>query len=225
MVKRPQNDSNAASKYEDDEDGLPREIVGAWVREKHARLQRYIDISRSVRKKWVKGGSSGCTFIDLYCGPGRARIRDTPDVLPGSPLAAWSESVKGGSPFTEIHIADMAPNLVSAATNRLKAIGAPAQFECGPAIETVDKIIAKLNPHGLHLALLDPFNLNDLPFEIIRKLAALKHVDILIHLSSQDLNRNLDSYIKVSNSPLDVFAPGWRKKVDLNRKLPRQEDS
>ena len=62
-----------------------------------------------------------------------------------------------------------------------------------------------------------PYNLEDLPFDIIRKLAKLNRMDILIHVSIQDLQRNLQRYIESENSPIDSFAPGWRKQVDVSR--------
>jgi len=49
-------------RYEiDPEDGLRRAIVGDWAPEKHLRLQKYVDITRAVRRKF--GGNA--TYIDL----------------------------------------------------------------------------------------------------------------------------------------------------------------
>ena len=52
-----------------DDDGLPLDEVGAWAKEKHERLRRYVDISRGARRKFARGGT---TYVDLYCGTGRA---------------------------------------------------------------------------------------------------------------------------------------------------------
>lgn len=200
--------------YELDEDGCVRAIVGEWAREKYLRLQRYIDISRHVRKRFA---ANEPTYIELFSGPGRVRTRETKEVVHGSPLVAWLESVRGGVPFSGIHIADEHPTLVEAAEFRLKRAGAPVHTEQGAAAETVDRILRKLNPRGLHLAFLDPYNLGDLAFDVIRKLAAIEHMDILLHVSAQDLNRNLQKYILNPPSPLDAFAPGWRDTVDVKR--------
>ncbi len=62
--------------YELDEDGYLREIVGPWVQDKHVRLARYVGISRWVRAKFIGKGNAGATFIDLYSGPGRVRVRN-----------------------------------------------------------------------------------------------------------------------------------------------------
>ena len=56
-----------------------------------------------------------------------------------------------------------------------------------------------------------------LPYEVIQKLATLKRMDILIHVSAQDINRNLRRHIKNPPSPLDVFALGWRDHADTGR--------
>jgi three-Cys-motif partner protein len=74
--------------------------------------------------------------------------------------------------------------------------------------------VKDLNPSGLHFAFLDPYKLDSLPFSIIRKLAELKSMDTLIHVSIQDFQRNLQRYMKQEGGPLDRFAPGWRKFVN-----------
>jgi three-Cys-motif partner protein len=205
--------------YEIDEsDGLPRQIVGEWVLHKHALLRRYVDISGvGVRKKWLANGKAGATFTDLLAGPGRVRTRETHQVLDGSAVVAWRQSVESKAPFTEMFVADARPALCDAAAKRLRAIGAPVHAETGPASATVDRVLPLLDPLALHFAFLDPFNLAALPFDVIRKLATLKRMDILIHVSAQDINRNLRRYVKNQSSPLDVFAPGWRDHVDTGR--------
>jgi hypothetical protein len=44
---------------------LPLDEVGEWTLEKHARLRRYIEISRKVREKLLRPRKAGATFIDL----------------------------------------------------------------------------------------------------------------------------------------------------------------
>lgn len=210
-------DPSRTSKYEPDEDGYLREIVGPWVQDKHVRLAKYVGISRSVRSKFIGTQKAGATFIDLYSGPGRMRIREEAHAIDGSPLVAWRESVGGGAPFTQIHVADADKQLSAAVEARLRRMDAPVYLETGPAMETVDRVVSKLDPYALHFAFLDPYNLADLPFLIIRKLAGLRRMDILIHVSIQDLQRNLERYVGTTNSPLDSFAPGWREYVDTSR--------
>ncbi len=200
----------------EDEDGLPLDEVGPWVKEKHERLRRYVDISRAARRKFVQG-SGGATYVDLYCGTGRAIIRGTNEKIDGSPLVAFKCARDGGAPFTEIHIADASEESCRAAEARLLRAGASPMVEIGAAEATVGRIVRKLNPYGLHFAFLDPYNLEDLPFSVIETLSKLKRVDMLIHVSAQDLQRNLHSYTRPGDTRLQRFAPGWRNSVDLKQ--------
>lgn len=214
MTKRRLRGPN---KYEPDEDGMLREIVGPWVREKHARLKRYIAISRGPRQKFIGPENAGATFIDLYSGPGRARIEGEETVIDGSPLVAWRESIESRAPFTAMHVADADVTLAEAARARLERAAAPVSSETGPAIDTVDRVLEKVNRKGLHFAFLDPYNIGALPFPVIQKLAAIERMDILVHVSVQDLQRNLRKYIAQKRSPLDDFAPNWRQHVGDTR--------
>jgi three-Cys-motif partner protein len=44
----------------------------------------------------------------------------------------------------------------------------------------------------------------------------VKRMDMIIHVSLQDLQRNLDKHSRVGGT-LDIFAPGWREAVDVNQ--------
>ena len=44
------------------------------------------------------------------------------------------------------------------------------------------------------------------------------HAGAAIHISVQDLQRNLRTYSEDPSSPLDAFAPGWQDRVDLKRR-------
>src|SRR5579863_8232975 len=89
----------------------------------------------------------------------------------------------------------------------------------GAAEETAIQVSKRLNRYGLHFIFLDPYNLQDLPFSVIEAFSELKHIDMLIHVSVHDLQRNLDAYARADDSPLDRFAPGWRHAVDLKQGL------
>lgn len=199
-----------------DEDGLPLDDVGIWTKEKHERLRKYVDISRGVRRKWVEG-TGGATYVDLYCGAGRAVVRETGERIDGSPLVAFRTAKDGKVPFSKIYIADESEENVRIAQQRLLTAGASVVMEVGLAKDTAARIASRLSRHSLHLIFLDPFSLEDLPFSVIQTFAAFKYVDMLIHVSAQDLQRNLDRYSASAYSPLDSFAPGWRDSVDLNQ--------
>ncbi len=204
-------------KLVDGDDGLPAEDVGAWAKEKHDYLCRYIDISRGARAKYLGPGKAGATYIDLFCGPGRSKIRDTGEWIDGGVVAAWKKSREGKTPFSQVFIGDLDIERRQAAAARLRALGAPVVEVDGAAVQAVTQVIAKLNPYGLNFAFLDPFDLAALDFGIIVALSKLKRIDMLVHVSQMDLQRNVVSYATASTSPFDTFAPGWREKVSIDR--------
>jgi len=130
----------------------------------------------------------------------------------------WRQALECSAPFTQVFVADAHAALADAAVRRLREADAPAEVECGDAAATIDRILPKLNKYALHFAYLDPYSLAALPFNVVEKLSKLERMDILIHVSVQDLNRNLRKYVTKDASPLDTFAPGWREYVgDLQR--------
>lgn len=197
----------------DGDDGLPAEEVGEWAKEKHDYLCRYIDISRGTRAKYLGNGKAGATYIDLFCGPGRCRVRDTGEWIDGGVVAAWKKSRDGGAPFSQVYIGDLDTPRREAAASRLRQLGAPVVEIDGNAVQSAQQVVAKLNRYGLHFAFLDPFDLAALNFDIIVTLSQLTRIDMLVHISQMDLQRNAVSYATTEESPFDTFAPGWREKV------------
>lgn len=204
------------------DDGLIAEIVGLWAKDKHEHLCRYIDISRAARKRFVHsyrsktplGTTAGAAYIDLFCGSGRALIRGTHEWIDGGAVAAWKMSVKGLAPFSEIFISDTDEEKLKACESRLQALGTTVRAFVLPAVEAAQVAAQQLNPYGLHFAFIDPFGLEGLDFRIIDSLSALKRIDLLIHLSAMDLQRNLKFNLDGEQSAFDKFAPGWRDMVD-----------
>lgn len=192
--------------------GLPVLDTGEWSREKHALLRKYIDASREARRKW----KSRC-FIDLYCGPGRVRVRGSNVETDGGAVLAWRESVRMNTAFSQIVIGDISPDSLNACEKRLNALHAPFISLQGPAEQTVDDVLRKVPERGLHLAYLDPFNLGDLPFSVIEKLAGFKNIDIVVHFSVMDLQREIELDFDRDASRFEVFAPGWRNLIDVRQ--------
>jgi three-Cys-motif partner protein len=205
-----------------DEDGMPRSIVGEWALEKHERLQKYVDITRATRRKYTiptpaRRYLGGAAYIDLFCGPGRSRIRDTTRTIDGSPVVAVKSALLGSVPYSEVYVADTNKQFCDAALERIAAIGARATGYVASAELAAKEIVAKLNRDGLHFAFLDPYNLEGLTYATVERLSELRHVDLLLHLSVSDLQRNLDKYSSSARSPLDGVAPEWRSSVDLKQ--------
>jgi three-Cys-motif partner protein len=201
----------------DPADGLIE--VGEWAPKKHARVQQYIEIASATRAKYVPPPSwrAGASYIELFSGSGRSLIRGTNRIIDGSPVVAYNAAEASGVPFTKIHLNDFDAAKSAAVEKRIRTLGGSPVCYNETADVAVDRIVAAVNPKGLHFAFLDPYNLEGLSFNIIRKLSKLK-VDLLIHVSVHDLQRNLDDYSRPGDV-LDTFAPGWRDQVDPNQSI------
>lgn len=88
-------------------DGLVVQCVGAWAKEKHDYVRRYIAATHAARRKYLvsKGRrpAGGAGYIELFAGPGGARIRSSDEIIDGSPLVAAKHS---DAPFTKLIYAD-----------------------------------------------------------------------------------------------------------------------
>jgi three-Cys-motif partner protein len=195
--------------YFQDKSGLWVEKVGPWAKEKQKIIGDYVQIASATRRKYKH-----CSFIDVFCGPGRSQIRDTGELIDGSPLAAFRQG-HSGHPFSSIHISDADRDLLSSAEMRLRDIGAPVVPTKGPASVALPKIVNQLSVSGLHLALLDPHNLGALSFDLFECLARLQRIDVIVHVSLSDLQRNVDRYTSKAHEQFDNFAPGWRDHVSI----------
>ena len=47
----------------------------------------------------------------------------------------------------------------------------------------------------------------------------VRRMDMIIHVSLSDLQRNLDDYSRIGDPTLDNFAPDWRDAVDINQAM------
>src|SRR4051794_2045229 len=201
----------------DPSDGMVADAVGPWASEKHERLKKYIDAYRSARALFLPPkGAGGAGYIDLFSGPGRSRIEGTAEFIDGSPLVAYKAAQQSRTRFSEIHLNDLDARNAFAVGQRIKALGGAARVYNGSANVVVDEIVGALNPAGLHFAFLDPYNLENLPFSIILKLASLPRMDMLIHVSVFDLQRNLRRYV-TDGRVLDSFMPGWHDVANVNQ--------
>lgn len=194
---------------------LPANEVGVWAKEKHSYLNRYIDISRAARKKFIGSGNAGAAYFDLFCATGRARVRETGEWIDGSAIAAWKSGVADGAPFSDVYISDIDEASLNACAERLRNLGAPVTAIHGDAVQAAEQMVSAVNGFGLYLAFIDPYNLESLDFHVIEAMARLRRVDLIIHLSAMDLQRNLGTNLAAEQSAFDKFAPGWREAVDM----------
>jgi three-Cys-motif partner protein len=188
-----------------------------WASEKHERLKKYIDAYRNARAQFLPPrGSGGAAYIELFSGPGRSQLEDTGEFIDGSPLVAFKAARQSRTGFSDLHFNDIDQENIEALAKRISNLGGAANYYSESAGVAIDRIAYALNPAGLHFAFLDPYNLENLPFSIIQRLAKFPRMDMLIHVSIFDLQRNLRRYLD-DGRVLDAFMPGWRGTVDINR--------
>jgi len=204
------------SELVDGDDGLPADQVGAWVADKHRILKAYLDYQAHARVNFLGPRRGGAAYIDVFCGPGRSRIRNTNTFVDGSPVVAWKASVDQQAPFTKLYIADKDTVRRDVCAERLRRLNAPVVVVDGEALEAARSIaewVDQSGLHGLHFAFVDPYSLGALRLELLKTLSQIQRIDLLVHLSAMDLFRNLDVELAGERAEFDAFAPGWRDNV------------
>ncbi len=196
-------------------DGHPVQCVGAWALDKHHYVGRYIGATRAARKKFLPpAGSGGAAYIDLFAGPGRARINDTGQVVDGSPLLALAHTE---APFTQLVLCDLDADNVAALQARTSGGATEVSVFRGDANRDISKITAAIPRYGLNVALVDPFRPSDLKWSTIAELAKFERMDLIVNFGTGFIRRNLfeetkPEYGKVIDAMLPPGFP-WRDRV------------
>lgn len=186
------------------ERGPKDEGVGSWVPEqKHRLLFEYLHATRYAWKRWPIR-----VFIDPFAGPGRVQVKGETFTRDGSAVCAW-RALADSAPFTNVFVGDLSSERAMACKARLESLGANVTSVVGQAIETVPKMVQAVPQGALCMALIDPYNLELLSFDLFRELAKLK-VDLAVNFSTMDLQRNAELEFDPDRARFDAAAPGWR---------------
>lgn len=205
------------------DDGLPVQCVGEWSRDKHDYLRRFLSASRAARMKFLPPrGPGGAAFIDLFAGPGRARVRETGDLIDGSPLIALRQEVG----FTDVVLCELDSENSEALAERCSVFRSRVTVVRGDCNERLDAIAAGICEFGLNVALIDPFKLEPLSFETIARLARFKRMDLLIFFPWSEIKRNLFQNPQKYGPWVDRFlgTDGWQSRVRMSADVPRLID-
>jgi hypothetical protein len=108
-----------SERYSIGDDGLLVENVGPWVKDKHGYVSRFAHASGAARRKYRNSA-----FIELFSGPGRARIRNNGEYVDGSAITAFKAGLGSCKAFSSIEVSDLRDDLVDAARQRLLRLGA-----------------------------------------------------------------------------------------------------
>lgn len=170
------------------DDGLPVQCVGLWSREKHDILQRYLSASGGVRRGYLPPAPGSAAFVDLFAGPGRARVRKTGELEDGSPLIALKQPVG----FTRLVLCELDVENLAALRHRVAGAQVPVSIIEGDCNERVADVAAAIPEWGLNVALVDPYRLDALRFETIASLARFKRMDLVVFFPVGEIKRNLE---------------------------------
>jgi three-Cys-motif partner protein len=192
------------------DDGFLMRPTGPWAVEKLDYLHRLISVfEKSMRKLW-----SFRNYIDLLAGPGKNYVRQTKQVLLGSPLIALLTEF----PFTGYYFIDNDPRNTQALQERCKAspLVNNVNIMTGDCNVLVDQVVKelKLNENrSLNLAFLDPEGL-ELCWKTVAKLASVWKMDLVINYPQGGLNRMMANvYQSPRETQVDLFfgTQEWRR--------------
>jgi three-Cys-motif partner protein len=198
------------------DDGLATPEVGLWAEYKYRLVWNYAKMfAASMKVKW-----DSRVYIDLYAGAGRSRIENTKTIVPASPLLAMNILSK----FDKYIFCENDKERMQALKARVKRDypDSDVSFIETDVNKKVEEVISNIPKHYkefkvLTFCFVDPFNLKNLKFQTIRKLAE-KYIDFLILIpSGMDANRNISHYIDESNTAVEDFtgASQWRDEWRL----------
>jgi len=198
------------------EDGLPVQCVGAWSKDKHAYLDKYLGASCAARRMYFKRGNA--VFIDLFSGPGKCIIRDTEDEVDGGCLKAVNRK---DCPFNEYHFVDIREQNIESLKKRV-GVREGRHFYVGDANEKVSIIMDVLlkYPYRYHVFYIDPFGPRAISFATIESISRLKHADLLIHFPIGAIKRNLLQWTKKREEGIDTILDRflgthvWRERIE-----------
>jgi three-Cys-motif partner protein len=195
-----------------EDDGLPCSDVGAWAEDKYTLVALYDSLfSTGMKNKW-----STRVYIELYAGPGFARVKGTNRMMIGSPLLALAVPDR----FDKYIFCESDAALLRALEKRVSRLfpEAIARFVLGDCNEKIDAACANIpspsKDHGvLSFCFVDPYDVS-IRFATVRRLSSF-YMDFLFLLAlHMDANRNLEHYLNPSNSKIEEFLglPDWRER-------------
>lgn len=192
-------------------DGLALPQIGSWGKRKYHILGRYLDqFTTAMRPRWP----AGLHFIDLFAGAGLAQVRESGEIVYGSPLIAATLKY----PFTTMHFCDAERVNTIALGQRLAKIAPADRFtvHCGDANRIINQILEPIPKRdALSVAFADPYGLH-LDFDTVRILTPIRADLIVLMADNMDALRNWATYYdRDPESSLDRFMgePGWRDEL------------
>jgi three-Cys-motif partner protein len=194
-------------------DRLLVDEVGPWALEKYRLLALYDTLfAGGMKRRWDVR-----VYVDLFCGPGRASIRGTGQLVETSPLLA----MRVPAPFDAYIFCDERPEAVAALQERVARAcpEAHATYLIGNCNERLDDILAGIPKASrtrtvLSLCVLDPYGISDLKFRTVQALSRYRMDFLMLLALGMDANRFRSLYVREANPGVDEFLgdPAWRDR-------------
>jgi len=197
-----------------EDDGLALPVVGEWTLRKHQKMAYYSSLfSTSMKRRW------DCrVYLELFAGAGKARIEETEEVIPGSPLLALGLD----DPFDKYVFCERDSENMAALKHRVAAYfpERDVRFVHGDANSCVDEILRAIpqftkTNKGLTLCFVDPYKMSEIAFETIAAIAAGLYVDFLMLIPTyMDIHRNPKYYTQDASDAVDRYlgSKDWRSR-------------
>ncbi|MEW5744647.1 MAG: three-Cys-motif partner protein TcmP [Nitrospirota bacterium] len=202
-----------------EDDDLITPEVGLWAEFKYRLVWNYAKMfSSSMKSKW-----DARVYIDLYAGPGRARLEKTMTIVPASPLLSLNIADR----FDRYIFCESDSMKIEALKKRVVRdyAGIDIRFVEDDVNSNIEKVISQLPAHRkdfrvLSFCFVDPYSIRNLNFQTIQQLSE-KYMDFLVLIpSGMDANRNIDAYyMQESSTAIEYFtgSPNWRDEWRAQR--------
>lgn len=172
-------------------DNLPLRCVGSWGQEKIFYLLQYLGIfAQGMKNRW----DGNLHYLEICSGPGRLVDFSSGEEFDGSALAILRH--QGAQLLKSALFVDINPEVVNTLNARIQLLGdfgdlKPLALEGDYCSEkSIKSVLSHKGQGGLNLIFLDPTDLS-IPFETVKLLANIGHVDLLINVAiGHDFRRN-----------------------------------
>lgn len=202
-----------------EDDGLHTPTVGSWSDVKYRLISNYAEMfSTSMRKQWDKR-----VYIDLFAGAGRARIKDSTQIVATSSLLAMGVT----HPFDRYILCDAEPRCIGALRERVNREypDLDVVYLNGDCNEIVEDILGSAPPYSrtsrvLSFCVVDPYNVSNLKFKTIERLSSI-YADFLVLIPSHmDAHREQAAYLGERSTAIEelVGNADWRVEHEGYRK-------
>jgi three-Cys-motif partner protein len=196
------------------DDRLPTFRVGSRALQKYRLLDLYDTLfSTGMKHRWNQR-----VYIDLFSGPGHAKIRGTERIVETSPIIA----LRVPDRFDKYIFCDKEAKNISALRDRVarEFPDVDPSYVVGDCNEVVAEIVEQIPKASkgksvLSFCFADPFGIDDLKFRTIQTLSVRSRMDFLVLLAlDMDANRFQSLYVKETNPVIDQFLDdsSWRSK-------------